>query len=362
MTLNFVGQSLGRYHILEQLGEGGMAAVYKAYDTRLEREVAVKIILPSHQHTEKFIKRFEREARALAQLSHPNIVKVLDYGEQEGMPYLVMEYVPAGTLKEQLGRPIPWSEAARVLVPIAKALAYAHQQKIIHRDVKPSNILITRSGEPMLSDFGIAKILDEEETVDLTGTGVGVGTPEYMAPEQGLGKVVDFRADMYALGIIFYEMVTGRKPYRADTPLAVMLKKTTEPLPQPKQFVPELPEFVEQVLLKTLAREPENRYQDIDGVISALEGIARGHEPDTVRFRSAETIRTKLGKFATWLPWLIGGGIILSFAYIVMSALGDGSILSSTKTSATQDSVATSMKSDFLSPQATAPQIAPSLF
>ena len=179
---NLIGQSLGRYHILEQLGEGGMATVYKASDTRLERNMTIKVILPQKQQSEKFIKRFEREAKTLAQLSNPNIVKVLDYGDYDGVPFIVMEYVHGGTLKKKLGKPIPWAEAADLQAPIAQALECAHKypQKIVHRDVKPSNILLTQSGEPMLSDFGVAKILETEETMDLTGTGVGVGTPEYM--------------------------------------------------------------------------------------------------------------------------------------------------------------------------------------
>jgi serine/threonine protein kinase len=273
---NLIGQSFGRYHILEQLGEGGMAVVYKAFDTRLERNVAIKVILPSREQNEKFLKRFEREARALAQQSHPNIVKVLDYGDHDGVPYLVMEYIPGGTLKQKLGKPIAWQEAARLLAPIARALEYAHQQKIIHRDVKPANILLTQSGEPMLSDFGIAKILEGEETVDLTGTGVGIGTPEYMAPEQGVGQAVDHRADIYALGVVFYEMVTGRKPYQADTPMAVMLKKVTEPLPRPRQFAPDLPDSVESILLIALARSPENRYREMNDFAAALEGLSAG--------------------------------------------------------------------------------------
>ena len=161
---NLIGQSLGRYHILEQLGEGGMAVVYKAYDTRLESDVAVKVIrtenLPQ-SGMDRALKRFEREAKALAKLTHSNIVKVLDYGEYEGKPYLVMPFLPGGTLKEQLkGKPMPWQEAARLLIPIARALAYAHSEGMIHRDVKPSNILITKTGDPMLTDFGIAKIID----------------------------------------------------------------------------------------------------------------------------------------------------------------------------------------------------------
>ncbi|MGB9724679.1 MAG: serine/threonine-protein kinase, partial [Chloroflexia bacterium] len=243
-----IGQSVGRYHIVEQLGEGGMATVYKAYDTRLEREVALKVIrrgaFPPEQ-LERILRRFEREAKALARLTHPNIVGLIDYGEYEGSPYLVMEYLPGGTLKKLLearaGRPLPWEEAVRLLLPIARALHFAHRQGFIHRDVKPSNILITESGEPMLSDFGIAKLLETEETT-LTGTGVGVGTPEYMAPEQGLGRKVDARADVYALGVVLYELVTGRKPYTADTPMAVVFKHLSDPLPRPRAYVPELPE------------------------------------------------------------------------------------------------------------------------
>ncbi len=273
---NLIGQSLGRYHILEQLGEGGMATVYKAYDTRLERDVAVKIIRTDQfapAMLDRILKRFEREAKALAKLSHPNIVKVLDFGDYEGSPYLVMEYLPGGTLKQRLGRPIPWQEAARLLLPVASALQFAHEQGIVHRDVKPSNILITRSGEPMLSDFGIAKILESEETVSLTGTGVGVGTPEYMSPEQGLGKEIDARADVYSLGIIFYELVTGRKPFTADTPMAVVIKHINDPLPRPTRFVPDLPAGVERVLLRTLAKQPENRYPDMEAFAQALETL-----------------------------------------------------------------------------------------
>ncbi len=273
---SLIGQSLGRYHILEQLGKGGMATVYKAFDTRLERNVAVKVILPGQQQSAKFIKRFEREAKVLAQLSNPNIVKVLDYGEQDSMPYIIMEYIPAGTLKAKTGRPIPWQQASHLLVPIARALEYAHQQEVIHRDVKPSNILITQSGEPMLSDFGIANMLSTQETVDLTGTGVGLGTPEYMAPEQGMGKTVDARADIYALGIILYELVTGRRPYEADTPMAIMVKKATEPLPRPTRFVSDLPATVERVLIKALARDPDNRYRTAGEFALALEKLAQG--------------------------------------------------------------------------------------
>ena len=275
---NLIGQSIGRYHILEQLGEGGMATVYKAFDTRLERDVAVKVIrraaFPPEQ-LDHILKRFEREAKALAKLSHPNIVGIIDYGEYEGSPYLVMEFLPSGTLTQYLGKPVPWPEAARLLLPVARALQFAHGKGIVHRDIKPANILITDSGEPMLSDFGIAKILESEETTNLTGTGFGVGTPAYMAPEQWTGKVVP-QSDIYSLGVVLYEMVTGRKPYVADTPSAIMLKQATEPLPRPKTFAPDLPESVEKVLLKALARKTEDRYRDMADFVDGLENVLIG--------------------------------------------------------------------------------------
>lgn len=168
---DFSGHSFGRYHILEPLGRGGMAAVYKAYDTRLEREVALKIILPGHDHSPVFLKRFECEAKTLAGLSHPHIVNVIDSGEHEGAPYLVMEYIPGGMLKARMGQPFDWRAALGLVLPVARALAYAHEKKVIHRDVKTANILLTQSGDPMLSDFGIAKLIESEETLDLPGTG-----------------------------------------------------------------------------------------------------------------------------------------------------------------------------------------------
>jgi len=272
---NLIGQSLGRYHILEQLGEGGMATVYKAFDTRLEREVALKVIRTEQfppAALERILKRFEREAKALARLSHLHIIKVIDYGEHNGAPYLVMEYLPGGTLKERMGKPIAWQEAVRLLLPVAQALESAHEAGLVHRDVKPSNILLTNKGQPMLTDFGIAKILESEDATALTGTGMGVGTPEYMAPEQWKGQTSP-QSDIYSLGVVFYEMVTGRKPYSADTPAAILLKQATEPLPRPADFARDLPEAVEKVLFKALARQPEDRYAVMGQLVASLEGL-----------------------------------------------------------------------------------------
>ncbi len=276
---NLIGQNIGRYHIIQKLGEGGMAVVYKAFDTTLDCDVAVKVIriedLPPSS-AERTLKRFKQEARETAKLLHLNIVRVMDYGEYNGAPYLVMPFVPGGTLKDQMeksSQALAYEAAARLLAPVARALEYAHQKGIVHRDIKPGNILITESGQPLLADFGVAKILDIEHTTKITGLGMAVGTPEYMAPEQWLGKVTP-QVDIYALGIVFYELVTGRLPYSADTPAAVMLKQATEPLPRPRDLILGLPEKAEQVIFKVLARNVEDRYTDMGSFAAALEGLA----------------------------------------------------------------------------------------
>ena len=283
---DLTGISLGRYQIIEKLGQGGMATVYRAFDTRLECDVAVKFIRRqaiTEENMEQMLKRFNREGKALARLTHPNIVQVRDFGEYEGSPYLVMTYIAGGTLKEKTKQKLPFFEAAAILAPIARALEYAHSLGIIHRDVKPANILLTTSGLPMLSDFGIAKVLSSGETSTLTGTGVGIGTPEYMAPEQGMGRDVDHRADIYALGIVFFELVTGSLPYKADTPLAVVFKHMTDPLPRPRSFVEDLPDAVEQVVFKALAKDVNERYQTMGAFAAALEKLAQQYPTQEIQ-------------------------------------------------------------------------------
>ena len=235
------GNMIDRYQIVSELGSGGMATVYKAFDTRLERYIALKLITNTQQNSGTFLKRFKREAVSLAKLSHPNIVKVHDYGESQGRPYIVMEYLPNGTLKKFMGQPLKYQQAAKLLLPIAEALGYAHEQGIIHRDIKPANILLTSQDIPMVSDFGIAKVLARDTGEQLTQVGTGIGTPTYMSPEQGQGKEIDARTDVYALGVVFYEMITGKKPYEAPTPTGIFWKQMTEPLPDPKLIVPDLP-------------------------------------------------------------------------------------------------------------------------
>ena len=273
-----IGQQIGRYQIVERLGEGGMACVYKAYDKRLERYVALKVISSNQQQSESFIKRFEREAKALAKFSHPNIVDIHDYGDFNGIPYLVMEYLPGGTLKNRMGAPVPYQEAARLILPIAQALDYAHQRNIIHRDIKPANILLSDTGIPMLSDFGIAKVTQAGQQTQLTAVGVGIGTPEYMSPEQGRGLNIDHRSDIYSLGVVFFELLTGRKPFRADTPMATILKHISDPIPRPSELAPGIPPEAEQIIFKAMAKRPQDRYQTMSELAKALENLIYGGE------------------------------------------------------------------------------------
>ena len=363
---DLIGKDLGKFHVIEPLGQGGMASVFKAFDTTLERFVAIKIIradIDSGTDSE-FLKRFQREARALAQLDHPYILKVLDYGDQDGLPYLVMPFLQGGTLKEKMGQPMPYQEAAALVAPIARALEYAHKQKIIHRDVKPANILISQSGEPILSDFGIAKILEKSGSTQLTGAGVGIGTPDYMAPEQWTGTA-DPRTDIYSLGVVFYQMVTGRLPFSADTPAAVLIKHLRDPLPRPKTFVPYLPDVVEQILFKALAKEPDSRFQTMGEFASTLEKLQRSDETvigssaidfETVRgldvtaIAAAETKKGKVPAASTAPKKKMGGGTIalivvgiLVVVGIVCVVLGGGTYFASRFLSSSTDKIATTV-------------------
>ncbi|MDD5368490.1 MAG: protein kinase [Anaerolineaceae bacterium] len=272
---------VGRYQLLRQIGHGGMAVVYLARDVKTQQKVAVKALSNQPVSSDEYRARFRKEAKALCQLSHPNIVRILDYGEVRGRPCMILEWVGGGTLADRMGMPLPISEAAGLILPIAQALQYAHEQGVIHRDVKPGNILLTEQGQPRLTDFGIAKSFIQKPAVDLTDPGTGIGTPEYMAPEQALGQPIDLRVDIYSLGVILFELVTGRKPYTGDTPLGTMMQHTTQPLPRVREFVPDIPEEVERVLFKALAKDPADRYQSMDEFAAVLEKFVLGQKLST---------------------------------------------------------------------------------
>jgi tRNA A-37 threonylcarbamoyl transferase component Bud32 len=271
---SLIGTSLGPYRILEQIGLGGMATIYKAYHAAMDRLVAIKILPHHYARDPRFVQRFDQEARLIARLEHRNILPVYDFGEQEGTTYLVMRYLQAGTVKDILRQgPRPLAETARLITDIAAALDYAHAQGIIHRDVKPSNVLVDQQGTAYLTDFGLAKVL--EASSELTGS-AALGTPAYMAPEQTLGKPVTPQTDVYSLGVMLYEMVTGKPPFEADTPMAVALMHVHESLPLPRILKPELPEAVELVVLKALTKEPADRYQSAGELARAFSAAISG--------------------------------------------------------------------------------------
>lgn len=258
---DLIGRELGPYRVLEQLGVGGMATVYKAYHAAMDRYVAIKV-LPEHLAREAgFRARFEREARTIARLEHRHILPVYDVAEDDGVPYLVMRFTDGGDLADLIAAGgLTTARAAELVAQVADALAYAHSLGVIHRDVKPANVLIGRDGDALLSDFGIAKIYSD--TSQLTGEGMMVGTPAYMAPEQLRGQAVDARTDIYSLGVVLYQALTGECPFIAETPLAVALMHIHNPLRPPRQLNPAIPEPIERVVLRALAKNPDDRFQD----------------------------------------------------------------------------------------------------
>ena len=307
---SMIGKTIGheRYKITELLGEGGMASVYKADDSSLGRPVAVKFIRRDRVRSKKMVERFKQEARALSQVRHPNILNVHDFGEHDGNLYLVTEYVAGGTLREKLDKPTGWQAAVKQVLALARAVEHAHAQGILHRDIKPSNVLIRLNDEVVLSDFGIAVLLDQrgsKKEQDVTST---VGTPEYMAPEQATrGRKVDHRVDIYALGVLFYEMLNGSKPYSADTPVAVLLKHVNEPVPAPSEVVPDVPAAVEQVVKKAMAKDPDDRYVTAAAFADALQQLVGG-APETLSLQQRLTELVKAPRVA-WPYW--AGGLIV---------------------------------------------------
>jgi len=279
---NLIGQQIDRYQVTEKM-RGCCMTVYKARDTRLERDVVIKIARRgdfSNARLEKVLMHFDRDAMQLEALEHPSIVSVLDHGVYDGMPYLVMPHLPGGTLKERIGKPMPYMEAARLLLPVARALQFAHSQGIVHRNVKPSNILFNAAGETLLGDFGIARLLKGEAGATLTGEGIRLCSPEYMSPEQGLCQKSDERTDSYSLGIVFCELGTGRCPYKAKTFSALVSMHNTSPLPCLRELNPELPEKVEKIIHIALAKRRDERYPDMASFASVLNSLAHGVIPE----------------------------------------------------------------------------------
>jgi len=275
---SMVGQTLGQYTITKLIGQGGMATVFLARQPSLNRDVALKVLPPYVADKEGFSERFVREAQAIGGLHHPNILPVYDTGQERGYSYIAMRYIAnARTLADVMKEPLEAEHIVLLTGQIAGALDHAHQAGVIHRDIKPSNILMDGDWA-LLSDFGLAKLT--ESTSDLTGTGVGIGTPAYMSPEQARGEKVDHRTDIFSLGIILYEMLTGQVPHKSETPLGTVVKRIKDPLPPPRSFNPNIPAAVEKVLLKALAATPPERYNSAGELAAQLK---QAFEPSASR-------------------------------------------------------------------------------
>jgi serine/threonine protein kinase len=284
-------EKIGRYEIKSELGRGGMATVYRGYDPRFEREVAVKVLPPELLHADpQFKLRFEREAKIIAQLEHSAIVPVYDVDTDGDQPYFVMRYMTGGSLSERIKAGVfTIEEATRILERVGPGLDEAHSKGIVHRDIKPSNILFDNRGTPYISDFGIAK-LSQAQAGNVTGSAI-IGTPAYMAPEQAQGDNIDGRVDIYALGIILYEMVTGKQPYEADTPMAVALKHITDPVPHILTANPKLPQGMDMVIQKAMAKNREDRFASSKEMTDALHAVMRG---DTTKLQPVAPPKTQM--------------------------------------------------------------------
>ncbi|MEK7327405.1 MAG: serine/threonine-protein kinase, partial [Chloroflexota bacterium] len=309
---------IGRCEIRAELGRGGMATVYRGYDPQVKREVAIKVLPREFLHAPDFRTRFEREAQTVATLEHPAIVPLYDFGEDAiaDQPYIIMRLMTGGSLADRLKQgPLPTTEAARIMTRLAPALDYAHSKNVVHRDLKPGNILFDSNNEPYISDFGIARLMSGGgATRGVTGSGI-VGTPGYMSPEQARGeKVIDGRSDIYALGIIVFEMLTGKLPYEADTPMGVIVKHITEPVPRILDVKPDLPRGCEMIIEQAMAKDRDERFATANDLAETLSGVAKG-EQVTVQTLARRTARAKRSQVAPapeprrtspWV-WVVGG-------------------------------------------------------
>ncbi len=285
------GNKLGPYDLIEEIGQGGMASVYRAYQPNMDRFVAVKVIHKAISLNATALERFTREARLIARLEHPHILPVYDYNGESDPPYIVMRYLPSGTLKDIISRDsLSLTDVNILFNQIASALDYAHRQGVIHRDIKPSNIMIDSEGHAFLTDFGIARLIEGD--VGLTGSGVAIGTPGYMAPEQGLGGTVDARTDIYALGVMLYEMISGKLPFSAQTPMEIIIRHINDPVPDVTATVPGAPPALNDVIKKAMAKSPDDRYasaSELSRAVSAAIGPVSDPSSDHLQKIAAQT-------------------------------------------------------------------------
>jgi serine/threonine protein kinase len=286
----------GRYEVEDLVGTGGMSSVYRARDNVLERQVALKILHDHFSTDPEYVERFRREARAIARLNHPNIVTIIDRGELDRHQFIVFEHVAGENLKDVVRRrgPLPVDEAVAFTTQVARGLAFAHDHGVVHRDIKPQNVLIDENGTAKVTDFGIARSIDPRD--ELTETGTLLGTSEYIAPEQASGRRVDSRSDQYSLGVVLYELLTGETPYSGDNVMAVAMKHLHEPVPRARDRRPDVPASVDAIVSRAMAKRPEDRFPSTDDMVVALESAQGGIESDLSEGATGVIRRTEGGR------------------------------------------------------------------
>jgi serine/threonine-protein kinase len=321
-----LGTLLGQYRIDDVIGRGGAATVYKAYQPSLERNVAIKVLRASDDP--QFAARFQREAWVIAQLQHPNILPIYECGERDGLFYLALQYVDDGaTLANRLGKPMEPGAALMLTERVLSALEYAHSRGVIHRDLKPANILMSAPDWPMLADFGIAKLTNAQ---GLTLAGWVIGTPEYMAPEQASGQPIDAGVDIYAMGVVLYEMLTGRVPFTAPSPVAVLQQHMNTPVPSLRRVAPHLSVAVEEIALRALAKDPANRYQSAAAMRADIQRIAESLKSTAALWHAAPPRKPRRipMTFAAIIvvAALLGGGSGLGSAWLQQIEAGPAQV------------------------------------
>src|SRR4051795_930895 len=320
----------GRYRLEERIGSGGMSTVYRAFDETLERWVAIKVLHQTMEDDPVQLERFRREARTAARLSHPNVVTVIDAGEDDGHPFIVFEYVDGDTLKGLIKRtgPLPVVEAVAYAIEVGRGLMAAHQERLVHRDVKPQNVLIDPDGRAKVTDFGISRSLDAD---GLTATGRVLGTTDYVAPEQALGEDVTEQSDVYSLGICLFEMLTGGVPFTAESQVGVAMKHVREPLPDVQALRPEMSAALAAIVERSTSKERRNRYADAGDMVDDLEqalaieaaraGATNGEATSVLRALPSEAAEFAPRRLRRRRPWLWG------FVIVVLAAAGVAAFL-----------------------------------
>lgn len=324
------GTKLDKYELREQIGKGGASIVFRAYDPDSNRDVAIKVLMTQTFVDEKYFHRFKRETKLLMKLKHPNIVPVEDYGEYNGFAYLVMPYYTTGSLADRMHKKsFSEEDRARLIQQIADALDFAHEKEIVHRDVKPGNILFDESGNALLSDFGLARTL--EASISITGSNI-VGTPAFISPEQARGGKADARSDQYSFGILLYQLFTGSLPFHADTPLGILVQHLQDPLPMPRSVNPDIPELIEEIILKATAKDPGQRFDSLgqlnDTYQMAMDHLANPDEnpaPDIALPQSLEVTHERLSLETVTqeirrrrVTWALTG-VIFAIAFIIIA-------------------------------------------